>query len=157
MSHAQLDGGRPGGTSGAGSGWVSLSTNVEVESGTVGFTLHKRLLVPFGSSKHGSLILFPTAQRHASARNGAAMEFVQQDPLSTGVELAGIVGTYAITCVTSVAGLVSDEVDVASFAVVVIVEGLAKKLPHAEKHHEHKHHDYNDFVCFVHNDGMDRL
>ena len=92
-SHAQLDGGVPGGIVGVGSGLVSLSTNVEVELSTVGFTLHNKLPVLFGIWKHGSLILFPTVQRQASARNGAAMEFVQQEPFSTGVELAGAAGS----------------------------------------------------------------
>lgn len=31
---------------------------------------------------------FPTEQRHASARYGAAIELVQQEPFSIGVELA---------------------------------------------------------------------
>jgi hypothetical protein len=30
--------------------------------------------------KHGSLMEFPTEQRQASARYGAAIEFVQQEP-----------------------------------------------------------------------------
>jgi predicted protein tyrosine phosphatase len=44
---------------------------------------------------------FPTAHRHASARNGAAMEFVQHDPDSTSVELVGCGGIYAITAVAA--------------------------------------------------------
>ena len=59
----------------------------------VGFTLHIRLPVLFGIAKHGSLMPFPIAQRQASLRNGAAMELVQQEPFSTGVELAGAGGT----------------------------------------------------------------
>ena len=92
-NHAQLTGTTPAGTSGVGSGLVSLSINVEVALAIVGFILHKRLLVLFGSWKQGSLILFPTVQRQASARNGAAMELVQQEPLKIGVELAGVAGT----------------------------------------------------------------
>ena len=99
MSHAQLVGGRPGGISEAGSGLVSLSTNVDVEFCTVGLMPHKRVLLLFESVKHGSLMLFPTVHRHASARNGAAMEFVQQEPFSTGVELAGCTGAYTMICV----------------------------------------------------------
>ena len=65
-----------------------------------------------GIVKHGSLMPFPTAQRHASARNGAAMEFVQQEPFSTGVELAGWIGAYAITWVAGTAGDVCDALEV---------------------------------------------
>ena len=121
-SHAQLAGGTPDGTSGAGNGLFSLSTNVEVELSTVGLILHKSVPVLFAIWKHGSLMLFPTVQRQASARNGAAMELVQQEPLSTGVELAGVAGTYAMTCVAGVAELVCEEVG-------FIAEGLAKNCP----------------------------
>lgn len=124
-SHAQLFGGSPGGTCGAGSGLVSLSTNVEVEFVTVGFMPQRRLLVLFGSWKHGSLMLLPTVQRHASLRNGAAMEFVQQEPFSTGVELAGCGGTYAMICVAGVAGGVCEEVEVVWFG----IDGLIGREP----------------------------
>jgi hypothetical protein len=46
---------------------------------------------------------FPTMQRHASARYGAAMELVQQEPFSIGVELATD-GTYATTFVGGTTG-----------------------------------------------------
>jgi len=65
-----------------------------------------------GISKHGSLMLFSTAQRQASARNGAAMEFVQHEPFSVGVELAGCGGTYAMTCVAGTTGTFCVDVDV---------------------------------------------
>jgi hypothetical protein len=75
-------------------------------------------------------MLFPTVHRQASARNGAAIELVQQDPLSVGVELAGMAGRYAIICVAGVAGLVCEEVDVVSFeAAEFIAEGLEKNCP----------------------------
>ena len=75
-------------------------------------------------------MLFPTVQRQASSRNGAAMELVQQEPLKTGMELAGCDGVYAIICVAGVAGLVCEEVDVPSFkAAGFIAEGLAKNCP----------------------------
>jgi hypothetical protein len=127
-SHAQLDGGVPGGTSGAESGWVSLRTKVDVEFATVGFTPHKSVLVLPGISKHGSLIPLPTAHRQASGRNGAAMEFVQQEPLSTGAEPAGWIGVYAMTCVYDTAGGVCVAVEVVWFAGALMFED-AKNCP----------------------------
>ena len=107
---------------------MSFNTNVEVEFNIVGFTLHTRLLLLFGISKHGSLMPLPTAQRHASARNGAAMELVQQEPLSTGVELAGGGGVYAMTCVAGTALALCVEVEVVRFGAAVIFEP-AKNCP----------------------------
>jgi hypothetical protein len=39
-------------------------------------------------------MLFPTVHRHASARKGAAIEFVQQEPLWIAVVPGTALGTY---------------------------------------------------------------
>ena len=72
---------------------------------------------------------FPTAHRQASLRNGAAIEFVQQEPLFVGVELAGVGGTYVMICVAGNAGAVWVDVDVVLFAGELIAEGLVKNCP----------------------------
>jgi len=56
-------------------------------------------------------MLFPTVQRHASPRNGAAMEFVQHEPFSIGVDVAGWGGTYEMICVGGMVGVFCVEVD----------------------------------------------
>ena len=61
-------------------------------------------------------MLFPIEQRHASPRNGAAIEFVQQEPCSVGVELAGCAGSYCTTCVDVTVGTFCAGAEELSFA-----------------------------------------
>jgi TRAP-type C4-dicarboxylate transport system permease large subunit len=53
---------------------------------------------------------------------------VQQEPFSTGTELAGCGGVYAMTCVANTAGAVCVEVEVVWFVGAVMCEG-AKNCP----------------------------
>jgi len=98
-SHAQFAG--AGGTelSIKGSGFVSDRTKLEVAADSAGFAPHSNVLVLPSIWKQGSWIPFPTAQRQASGRYGAAIEFVQQDPENIGVELAGANATYGMISV----------------------------------------------------------
>ncbi len=93
MSHAQFVGGVLDGVSGGGRGFVSLSTKVDDVSVPAGSAPQAKVPVASGNAKQGSLIAFPTAQRHASGRQGAAIEFAKQVPFRTGVEVAGVGGT----------------------------------------------------------------
>lgn len=58
-------------------------------------------------------MLFPIEQRHASPRNGAAIEFVQHEPSFVGVELAGCDGSYFMIFV-----------DVASASIFCVEDGF---------------------------------
>ena len=79
---------------------VSDRTKLEVAAGSaVSNTAEQCARASNYSQNKGSWTQFPTAQRHASGRYGAAMELVQQYPKTTGVELAGSGGSYVTTCV----------------------------------------------------------
>ena len=81
-----------------GIGFVRDRTKLDVAAGLAGSIPQSKVLVLPFIAKHGSWMLFPTVQRQASVRYGAAIELVQQEPLTTGMELAGC-GTKATICV----------------------------------------------------------
>ena len=101
----------------------SFSTKLDVALGFVGLILHIRFLL-VGIWKQGSLILFPTVHRHASARNGAAIEFVQHEPVCVRVVARGCGGTYFTSWVGGIAGGTLAAVVVAGNDAELLLEGF---------------------------------